>query len=81
MRTTTSRIALGGLAGAMALLAVTTPRASATYQGNDGRLFFGAFDPANGRSADLYSTHAERGRSAPAHRVRQPTRHLPGHLR
>jgi len=59
MRKTTSRIALNGLAGAMALLAVAAPPAVATYGGNDGRLYFGAFDPANRRSADLYSTHAD----------------------
>jgi len=36
---------------------LTANPASATYEGSDGRLYFGAFDAAHGRSADLYSTH------------------------
>ena len=36
---------------------LTAGPAAATYDGNDGRLYFGAFDPAQRRSADLYSTH------------------------
>ena len=32
---------------------------NATYKGNDGRLYFGAFAPAAGNTADLYSTHLD----------------------
>lgn len=51
-----TRLAAFVVAAAMTPLLTCGP-ASATYDGNDGRLYFGAFDPAQRRSADLYFTH------------------------
>ena len=52
------------MAATLLVAAVATPLllaapAGATYQGNDGRLYFGAFAPAAGNTADLYSTHID----------------------
>jgi TolB protein len=52
------------IAATLLTAAVATPLllagpANATYKGNDGRLYFGAFAPAAGNSADLYSTHLD----------------------
>ena len=45
------------LTAAVAMPLLVAGPASATYEGNDGRLYFGAFAPAEGNTADLYSTH------------------------
>ena len=47
------------LAAAVATPLLLATPASATYGGNDGRLYFGAFAPAAGNTADLYSTHID----------------------
>ena len=60
MHTTRTRAALAAAAlvatcGAPVLAAGP---AAATYEGNDGRIYFGAFDPAHRRSADMYTVRA-----------------------
>jgi Tol biopolymer transport system component len=57
-RTRTGVVVATVLSGVLVAPVFAAGPAVATYEGNDGRLYFGAFDPANGRSADLYSTRA-----------------------
>jgi Tol biopolymer transport system component len=43
------------LSGALVKSAITAGSAAATHAGEDGRLFFGAFDVAGGSSSDIFS--------------------------
>ena len=53
---TRAATAVAALVATVLTPVLTAGPAAATYEGNDGRLYFGAFDPAQRRSADLYST-------------------------
>lgn len=59
MLLTWTRATSGLVAAAAVVMApvLAAGPASATYEGNDGRLYFGAFDPAERRSADIFATH------------------------
>ena len=54
MHTKTARFTIAGILGASALVCAAAPPAAATYEGNNGRLAFGAFF-ANNRQADIWS--------------------------
>ena len=54
MNTTSSRVTFAGLTGAVALALVATP-AAATYDGQVGRITFGAFDSADRRQGDIWA--------------------------
>jgi len=55
MDTKTARLTVGGVLGALALALAAAPPASATYEGNNGRIAFGAFFDSNSQ-ADIWST-------------------------
>jgi len=55
MNTQTARMTIGGVLGALVLALAAAPPASATYEGNNGRLAFGAFFDGNSQ-ADIWST-------------------------
>ena len=54
MHTKSARLMTGGILGALALACATAPPAAATYEGNNGRIAFGAFFDSN-RQADIWS--------------------------
>ena len=54
MHTKSARLMTGGILGALALACATAPPAAATYEGNNGRIAFGAFFASN-RQADIWS--------------------------
>src|SRR4051794_26602845 len=54
MHTKTARLMTSGLLGAVALACATATPAAATYEGNNGRIAFGAFFDSN-RQADIWS--------------------------
>jgi len=54
MHTKSARFAIGGILGALALACTAAPPAAATYEGNNGRIAFGAFFAAN-TQADIWS--------------------------
>ena len=56
---TRSAVTAALLVAAVAASGLVAGPAAATYEGNDGRLYFGAFDPAAGNAADLWSTHLD----------------------
>ena len=55
MHTKTAQLMTVGILGALAVAGATAPPASATYEGNNGRIAFGAFFDSN-RQADIWST-------------------------
>jgi len=54
MQTTTSRATLAGFASAVALTLVATP-AAASYEGQEGRIAFGAFDALDRGQSDIWA--------------------------
>lgn len=55
MRTKTARLTIGGMLGALALACAAATPAAATFEGNNGRIAFGAFFASN-RQADIWSS-------------------------
>jgi Tol biopolymer transport system component len=54
MHMKSARLAIAGIVGALALACTAAPPAAATYEGNNGRIAFGAFF-ANNTQADIWS--------------------------
>ena len=54
MHTKSARLTIGGLLGVLALACTAAAPAAATYEGNNGRIAFGAFFDGN-RQADIWS--------------------------
>lgn len=59
MNRTGLRIAVGGLASVMVLLLWSAPPAAATYEGQTGRIAFGAFVAADRSQADIWSVRPD----------------------